>query len=59
MTKLTIALILMCSKPEHYRKFKEPDVTDNLAFVRCVEEMKACVAWNGSVTYCETLLQEL
>lgn len=59
MTNITAALILMCSNPVNYNKFKHSDMTEHLAFVKCFNEMNMCYKWNSSLEYCKVLLKGL
>lgn len=54
---LIAAFVLACNV--HYIKFKTPEMTEHLAWVKCYKDMDACYKWNQSVEYCTTLLEEL
>ncbi len=54
---LLTAIILVCNI--QYTKFTAYDITKELAFVKCVHEVRECVKWNGDLGYCEALLEEL
>jgi hypothetical protein len=57
MTNITIAIIMMCNT--NWYKFKTPEITEQLAFVKCYHEVQQCVKWNGDVEYCEIRLNNL
>lgn len=57
MSELAVAIILMCNT--NYYKFKTPEITDELAFVKCFHEVSQCVKWNSNLEYCEVRLENL